>query len=92
MISPVKIDDTWVEIPEHFEDAYESALDRTNLKLCSVMNTTTQYRGGTNNTAYDSSEAMKSLLGKPVTCISRATARTYASNAGSELLNYNIYK
>lgn len=92
MISPVKIDDTWVEIPEHFEDAYESALDRTNLKLCSVMNTTTQYRGGTNSTAYDSSEAMKSLLGKPVTNISRATARTYASNAGSELLNYNIYK
>lgn len=92
MISPVKIDDTWVEIPEHFEDAYESALDRTNLKLCSVMNTTTQYRGGNNSTAYDSSEAMKSLLGKPVTNISRATARTYASNAGSELLNYNIYK
>lgn len=92
MISPVKIDDTWVEIPEHFEDSYESALDRINLKLCSVMNTTTQYRGGNNSSSYDSSEAMKSLLGKPVTNIARSTARTYAANAESELLNLKIYK
>ena len=92
MISTVKIDDTWVEIPEHFEDAYESALDRTNLKLCSVVNTSAQYRGGTNSSTYDSYEAMRSLLGKPATNFSRANARTYASNAGSELLGYNIYK
>lgn len=35
---------------------------------------------------------MRSLLGKPATNFSRANARIYASNTGSELLGYNIYK
>ena len=92
MISLTRIDSTWVEIPELFIDAYHTVLDRTNLKLHSIVNTAEQYRGGNNSDSYDSEEAAKSLLGKPVTSLPRSTMRTYARNSNVELLNYEIYK
>lgn len=96
--STVKIDDSWVEIPELLIDAYRSTVDTTTSatpKAVSVVNTTAQFRGGNNRTANDTyldTDAFRSDLGKPRTNISRATMRTYATNAGSELLCYEYYK
>ena len=96
--STVKIDDSWVEIPELLIDAYRSTVDTTvsaTPKAVSVVNTTAQFRGGGNRTANDTyldTDAFRSDLGKPRTNISRANMRTYATNAGSELLCYEYYK
>lgn len=97
-ISTIKIDDTWIEIPEMLIDAYRSTVDTTTSatpKAVSVVNTTAQFRGGgnrTGNDAYLDIDAFRSDLGKPRTNISRATMRTYATNAGSEMLCYEYYK
>lgn len=97
--STVKIDDSWVEIPELLIDAYRSTVDTTvsaTPKAVSVVNTTTAFRGGGNRADYDNylttKDIFRSDLGKPRTNISRATMRTYATNAGSELLCYEYYK
>lgn len=97
-ISTVKIDDTWVEIPELLIDAYRCTVDTTTSstpKAVSVVNTTAQFRGGGNRADRDTyleSDAFRTDLGKPRTNIIRATMRTYATNAGSELLCYEYYK
>lgn len=97
--STVKMDDSWVEIPELLIDAYRSTVDTTvsaTPKAVSVVNTTTAFRGGGNRANYDdyltTKDIFRSDLGKPRTNISRATMRTYATNAGSELLCYEYYK
>lgn len=97
-ISTIKMDDTWIEIPEMLIDAYRSTVDTTTSatpKAVSVVNTTVQFRGGGNRTANDTyldTDAFRSDLGKPRTNISRANMRTYATNAGSEMLCYEYYK
>ena len=101
--STVKIDDSWVEIPELLIDAYRSTVDTTvsaTPKAVSVVNTTTAFRGGGNRANYDgyltteleTKDIFRSDLGKPRTNVSRANMRTYATNAGSELLCYEYYK
>ena len=97
-ISTIKMDDTWIEIPEMLIDAYRSTVDTTTSatpKAVSVVNTTAQFRGGGNRTANDTyldTDAFRSDLGKPRTNIPRANMRTYATNAGSEMLCYEYYK
>ena len=102
-ISLVKLDDSWVEIPELLIDAYRNTVDNTvsaTPKAVSVVNTTEAFRGGGNRANYDdyltteleTKDIFRSDLGKPRTNISRATMRTYATNAGSELLCYEYYK
>lgn len=97
-ISTVKIDDTWVEIPELLIDAYRCTVDTTNSdtpKAVSVVNTSAEFRGGTNRASMDDylgSDKFRTDLGKPRTSVSRATMRTYAKNADSELLCYEYYK
>ena len=97
-ISTIKMDDTWIEIPEMLIDAYRSTVDTTTSatpKAVSVVNTTAQFRGGGNRTANDTyldTDAFRSDLGKPRTNISRANMRTYATNAGSEMICYEYYK
>lgn len=71
----------FIEIPKHYVSAYEAALDRTNSKLASVVNTTAQYRGGSNNSSRDEQE--NTDLGKPATSISLTNFRTYAGNRGA---------
>ena len=101
MISLTKIDDTWDEIPEMLIDAYRASVDTTEgtstslAKMVSVVNTSAQFRGGGNNASYDqylNTDIFRTMLGKPRTLINRATARQYANNAGSHLLNYEYYK
>ena len=94
-MSTIKMDNTWIEIPEMLVDAYRSTVNQTGNKAVSVVNTTAQFRGGGNRTANDTyldTDAFRSDLGKPRTNISRANMRTYATNAGSEMLCYEYYK
>lgn len=97
-ISTVQIDSTWTEIPRMVIDAYRSTVDTTDAstpKAVSVVNTTAAFRGGNNNAdrdAYIDTDPFRTDLGKPRTNISRATMRTYAKNAGSDMLCYQWYK
>ena len=83
------------EVKKGYMSAYEASLDRTNNKLASVVNTTAQYRGGNNNSAWDGT--YRSLLGLPATAISGTSFRTYARNRKSgstewNMLTYDAYK
>ena len=95
-ISTVRIDSTWIEIPEMLVDAYRCTVDTTlTPKAVSVVNTTTQFRGGSNRDSYDSyleSDKFRTDLGKPRTNLSRPVMRGYAQAAGSELMCYEFYK
>lgn len=96
-ISTVKVDASWVEIPEMFISAYRitTFVDSDKDKVASVVNTTEGYRGGGNRANFDqylSTDKFRTDLGKPRSGISRAAARTMANNSGQELLCYEFYK
>lgn len=96
-IAPTKIDSSWVEIPEMFVSAYRitTYTDSGTSKVASVVNTTANYRGGSNRSNYDhylSTDKFRTDLGKSRTNINRATMRTIANNSGQELLCYEFYK
>ena len=96
-ISTVKVDASWVEIPEMFISAYRNTIytDGDTTKIASVVSTDAKYRGGGRRPEYDqylSTDQFKTDLGKPVSNISRATMRTYAAATGQELLCYEFYK
>ena len=96
-ISTIKVDASWVEIPEMFISAYHNTIyaDNDVTKVASVVSTDEKYRGGGRRSAYDeylTTDQFKTDLGKPVSNITRATMRTYAAAAGHELLCYEFYK
>lgn len=96
-ISTVKVDASWVEIPEMFVSAYRitTFIDSGKGKVASVVNTTEGYRGGGDRANFDqylSTDKFKTDLGKPRTNISRSAARIMANNSGQELLCYEFYK
>lgn len=80
------------KVPKMYVSAYEAALDRTNSKLASVVNTTAQYRGGNNTDSWDGT--YRSLLGLPATNISTTNFRTYARARGTgwEMYAYDCHK
>lgn len=75
------------QVKKQYVSAYQATVDRTNSKLASVVNTTAQYRGGNNNSAYDGHE--NSELGMPATSISRTNFRTYARNRKANSTEWN---
>lgn len=82
-------------VPKMYIAAYEAALQRSTGKLCSVKNSSADYRGGTNTSAWDGT--YRSLLGRPVSKESRSNLRVYARRrkVGSvewNCLDYNAYK
>lgn len=96
-ISTVKVDASWVEIPEMFISAYRitTFVDSDKGKVASVVNTTEGYRGGGDRANFDqylSTDKFRTDLGKPRTGISRAQVRAMANNSGQELLCYEFYK
>lgn len=96
-ISTVKVDASWVEIPEMFISAYPNTIytDGDAIKVASVVSTDAKYRGGGRRPEYDqylTTDQFKTDLGKPVSGISRAIMRTHAAAAGQELLCYEFYK
>ena len=72
-----------------YNSAYEASLDRTNGKLCSVVNSTAQYRGGANTSEWDGT--YRSLLGCPVTNLSRSAFRAYARARNNANVFFNEY-
>ena len=76
----------FTKVPKSYVSAYEASLQQSTSKLASVVNTTADYRGGNNNSAWD--DADNTLLGKPATNISRINFRNYARNRGS--MNWNM--
>lgn len=75
-------------VPKMYVSAYQASLDRTNMKLASVVNTTAQYRGGNNNAAFDGTD--KTLLGRPATNISRTNYRAYARKRKPGSTEWNL--
>lgn len=71
----------YVLMPKRYISAYKASLQRSTNKLSSVINTSTDFRGGTNNASYDGTS--KTLLGKPATNISLTNFRAYARNRAS---------
>ena len=85
-------------VKEMYVSAYEASLDRTDLKLSSVVNTSARYRGGNDNSSWDAEdtageggESHRSLLGRPATGISLTEFRTYARKRGSTAWNCHFY-
>ena len=68
-------------IPKCYRSAYEATVERSVNKLASVVNTTPAYRGGNNNSAWDTES--RTLLGKPASSISLTNFRAYARNRGN---------
>ena len=75
------------KIGKYYISAYEATVQRSANKLCSVVNTDADYRGGNNNAEWDST--YRSLLGLPATQISRTNFRTYARNRKSGSTEWN---
>lgn len=73
-------------VPKCYVSAFEAAVYRPDNKLSSVINKSTDYRGGNNNNSNDGNEA--SLLGMPATAISRINFTNYARNRGN---GWNCY-
>ena len=103
-ISENYIDETWQYVPAMLIDAYHPTVIRAKTSgqgyldtldqgaLVSVVNTTSNLRGGNNSTTNDSGDQFKRNLGKPATAMSRAAFRTSARKAGNELLCYEYWK
>jgi hypothetical protein len=71
-------------VPKCYRSAYEAAIDRTTSsapKLASVVNTTAEFRGGNNTSAWDGT--YRSLLGYPGTATSLTNYRVYARRRGT---------
>jgi hypothetical protein len=81
----------FTHIPRYYVGAYEASLQRSTNKLCSIVNTTADYRGGNNQSAWDGT--YRSQLGMPATSISLTNFRTYARNRnnGDTRWNCNVY-
>lgn len=77
------------EVPKAYVGAYEASIDRTNLKLASVANTTEQYRGGDNTADWDGT--YRSLLGRPVTRFNFYDYRDYARKRNTNTKEWNMY-
>lgn len=73
--------------PQGYDSAYEASVQRSANKLCSVVNTDADYRGGNNSSDRDGT--YRSQLGLPATAISRTNFRTYARNRNADSSEWN---
>lgn len=73
-----------------YVSADEACVQRSTNKLCAVVNTDADYRGGNNNASYDATD--HTLLGRPATSISLTNFRAYARARGSVSWNCNLYQ
>ena len=74
---------------KNYISAYEATVQRSVSKLASVVNATADYRGGSNNAAWDADG--RNQLGRPASSISLTNFRAYARNRGSSAWNCNTY-
>ena len=76
-------------VPDMFVSAYEASIERSTGKLCSVVNYGVNYRGGSNLSSWDNT--YRSLLGRPVTNISRTNFRSAARKRNESNTSWNCY-
>ena len=74
-------------VPKCYVSAYRATVQRSTLKLASVKNTSTDYRGGDNTSNWDGT--YRSLLGLPATNISRTNFRAYARKRKPSTYEWN---
>jgi hypothetical protein len=81
-------------VPLMYISAYEAAFERSTGKLCSIVNSAIDYRGGNNQADWDNT--YRSVLGRPTTYKSRTAFRTAARLRGAgtqwNCNDYNAYK
>lgn len=75
------------QVKQQYVSAYEATVDRLTNTLASVANASEQYRGGSNNAAWDGED--RNLLGKPASNISRTNFRAYARKRKSGSTEWN---
>lgn len=75
------------KIGKYYISAYEATVQRSANKLCSVVNTDADYRGGNNNAEWDGT--YRTLTGRPATQISRTNFRNYARKRKSSTKEWN---
>lgn len=75
--------------PKMYAGAYEASMQRSASMLCSVVNTTVDYRGGGNQSAWD--DTYRSQLGMPVTAISLTNFRAAARRRKEGSTEWNAY-
>ena len=75
------------EVPKSYVSAYQATVQRSTLKLSSVVNTDPDYRGGNNNADWDGT--YRTLCGLPATNINRTNFRKYARNRNTNTLSWN---
>lgn len=75
--------------PKMYVGAYQASIQRSTSKLCSVVNTTADYRGGNNQSNWD--ETYKSMLRMPVTVISLTNFRAAARRRKEGSIEWNAY-
>lgn len=78
-------------VPRRYVSAYQATVQRSTLKLASVVNTDADYRGCGNQSAWDGT--YRTALGKPATVINLTNFRAYARNrkSGSTAWNCMTY-
>lgn len=80
-----------IKIEKFYISAFEACLDRTENKLCSIINTSERYRGGDNIADWDNT--YRNLLGRPISYETINDYRIYAHNRGYKwnMLEYYMY-
>ncbi len=76
------------QVKKRYIAAYEAALQHSTNKLCSVVNYSTDYRGGANKPEWDNT--YRSALGRPKANLSRVDYRSYARNRNADTKEWNL--
>lgn len=74
-------------VPLCYVSAYEASMQRSNSMLSSVVNSSTDFRGGFNQSSFDGTP--KTLLGRPATSINRTNFRTSARKRKPSTTEWN---
>lgn len=77
------------KVPKMYVSAYEASIERSTGKLCSVVNDGEDYRGGDNNAEWDGT--YRSLLGRPISNMSRNQFRFAARKRNTANTSWNCY-
>lgn len=88
-LSEVELDG-YEHVPAMYISADEACLDHDTSKLAAVVNSSSRYRGGSNDDTNDSDQYL-TLLGRPASNISWEDFYAYANSRGSGWTNYLLY-
>lgn len=86
LLSSVEIS-SFTRHAKQYVSAYQATLQRSTSKLCSVVNSDADYRGGANDTGWDGT--YRSCLGRPATSINRTNFRKFARNRKKDSTEWN---